>query len=103
MEPKSTRLGGSSFTSKKIIKIILLTVSLNLLIMNGIPYIQYQTERLRNILFSYFHTTTPTDSENSLPIFAESIMDFDDFNTVDVKRLSGFIIICLLFVVPFFF
>ena len=46
--------------------------------------------------------TSPSDSIDNIPIFNESLTDFEDYNVIDIKRLILFIIVCLSFTVPFF-
>lgn len=43
-----------------------------------------------------------SDFVDDIPVFNESLTDFEDYNVIDIKRLILFIIVCLSFTVPFF-
>ncbi|EJS42005.1 YNL146W [Saccharomyces arboricola H-6] len=85
---------------KRIINLVLFFVIVGLIFQNSV-YFKTAFQKLLARLYKNSHPNPSNNSDGSLPIFSENLIDFDDVNMVDKTRLCIFLIFCFIITIPF--
>ncbi|CAI4050092.1 hypothetical protein N7582_004829 [Saccharomyces uvarum] len=84
---------------KRIINLVLFFIIIALIFQNS-AYFRTAFQKLLSGFYKKNHQGHAS-SERPLPIFSESLIDFDDVNVVDKTRLSIFLVFCFIITIPF--
>ncbi|CAI4035967.1 hypothetical protein SMKI_14G1780 [Saccharomyces mikatae IFO 1815] len=85
---------------KKIINLTLLFIIITLLFQNSVGF-KRMFQKLLSLFCKKSNPNSASSNHESLPIFSESLIDFDNVNMADKTRLFLFLVFSFIITIPF--